>query len=144
MHTKSPSIVIYKMIPFSEGAQRDAPATILEKSKLIVDIETGAIALAHQLNLHIISKQLIVIFESKIFLHFREDCRKFCEGDWDIPDENGLIGLGGIVRYNGIVGGSNGITNLIGLVGLIGPNGLIGEIKIKLSQCYTFVSEGWL
>jgi hypothetical protein len=74
-----PSIVIYKMIPFSEGAQRDAPATILQKSKLIVDIETGAIALAHQLNLHIISRQLIVIIESKIFLHFREDGRKFCE-----------------------------------------------------------------
>jgi hypothetical protein len=33
-------IVIYKMIPVSEGAQQDAPATILQKLKLIVDTET--------------------------------------------------------------------------------------------------------
>ncbi len=54
-----------------------------------------------------------------------EDCGEFCEWDQDIPNDNSLPGLGGIIRHNGIVGSSYGITNLIGPVGLIGRNGLI-------------------
>jgi hypothetical protein len=113
-------IVICEIIPVSEGAQQAPPANILQKSKLIVDVETGANAPPHWSNLHLISKQLIDIFESKIFRHFHKDCKKICDGDQDIPNDNGLLGLSGIVRHNGIVGSSNSITNLIGLVGLIG------------------------
>jgi hypothetical protein len=77
----------------------------------------------------------------------------------------GLVGLNGLIAHIGLVRlvGLVGLVGLvlghishIGLVGLvsIGFDGLIGigiilkslqfEIETKLTQCYTFVREGWL
>jgi hypothetical protein len=63
----------------------------------------------------------------------------------------GLISLTGLIGFKGLIGiGLIGHVSLVGIVfnGPIGIgiiiNSLEFEIETKLSQCYTFVREGWL
>jgi hypothetical protein len=86
---------------------------------------------------------------SKISLHFRKDCRIFCEGEWEqsqqltqIFDNNSnaaisqqLIGLGqtGLIGLFGHIGSvdHNGSVDRNGLAGFIGL-GLVGFIGFGL------------
>ena len=58
---------------------------------LLPPVLNEAIAPAHQSNLHVESKSKLIVICFKIFLHFREDCRTFCEGERDDPCINGLV-----------------------------------------------------
>jgi hypothetical protein len=101
----------------SEGAQ-PAPIILcneLCRRRLIVDfIPTtsnpllppalnGAIAPTHQSNLHVESKSKLTVICLKIFLHFREDCITFCEGERDEPGINGLVKRSGLIDFIGLV-----------------------------------------
>jgi hypothetical protein len=74
--------LIKLIVNFISGSEGKYAPTNLWQSKLIVTIETGVIALAHCLNLHVVSEELIVIC-SKIFLHFRKDQGTCCEREWE-------------------------------------------------------------
>ncbi len=101
----------------------DRPSN-LDSSRLIVDfisttskpflppVLNGAIAPTHQSNLHVESKSKLIVICFKIFLHFREDCGTFCEGERDDPGINGLVKRSGLIDFIGLV-------VLIGLVGLV-------------------------
>jgi len=97
----------------SEGAQ-PAPTILCEEllgCRLIVDfipttsnpllspVLNGAIARAHHSNLHNESKSKLIVICFKIFLHFREDCGTFCEGERDVP----LIGVNCLVKCSDLV-----------------------------------------
>jgi hypothetical protein len=101
------------LIPSYEGAQRAA-------SKLIVTCVFGLnklieliLASGHQPN-------------SKIFFIFGEECRTFCEGEWEQQLSNislvGYTGLVGLIKLIELISfvGHDGIFGLIGLNGLAG------------------------
>jgi hypothetical protein len=124
----------------SEGAH-PAPTNNFHGHGLIVDfipttsypllppVLNGAIAPAHQSNLRVESKSKLIVICFKIFLHFREDCGRFCEGERDNPGINGLVKRSGLIDFIGLV-------VLVGLVGLDGLScledliGLVGLVKI--------------
>ncbi len=63
---------------------------------------------------------------SKISFHFCDDCRIFCEGEW----EKNIISGFGLVSIIGL-GGHNGVISIVGLINLggirfIGPVGISG------------------
>jgi hypothetical protein len=127
------SKLIVDSIPSYEGAQK---AT----SKLIV---IWAFGLNELIKLISASRhqQLIVAYvktNSKIYLIFGEECRTFCEGEWEQQVGNislagytsrisliGHIGLVGLISFVGL--GFFGVNGLVGVIGLIGINSLIGH-----------------
>jgi hypothetical protein len=96
---------------------------------LLPPVLNGAIAPAHKSNLHVESKSKLIVICFKIFLRFREDCGRFCEGERDNPDINGLLKRSGLIDFIGLI-------ILIGLVGLVGLScledliGLVGLVEI--------------
>jgi hypothetical protein len=125
-------IVDYILISRSEGAQRAA-------SKLIVICAFGLNELIKLISASR-HQQLIVAYvktNSKIYLIFGEECRTFCEGEWEQQVGNislvgytsrisliGHIGLVGLISFIGL--GFFGVNGLVGVIGLIGINSLIG------------------
>jgi hypothetical protein len=99
---------------------------------LLPPVLNGSIAPAHQSNLHVESKSKLIVICFKIFLHFREDCGTFCEGERDDPGINGLVKRSGLIDFIGLVG----VVVLVGLVGLVGLScledliGLVGLVEI--------------
>jgi hypothetical protein len=76
---------------------------------------------------------------SKRSLIFQEECRIFCEGEWEVTDDgnavikqqsavgpNGIGGLIGLLSPNGFVG-----LNLVGHTGLISLNGFVRRILVE-------------
>jgi hypothetical protein len=97
---------------------------------LLPSVLNGAIASAHRSNLHVEYKSKLIVICFKIFLHFREDCGTFCEGERDDPGINGLVKSSGFTDFIGFV-------VLVGLVGFVGLSclkdllGLVGLIEIS-------------
>ena len=119
---------IVDSIPSYEGAQRAA-------SKLIVICTFGLNKLIKLISASR-HQQLSVAYvniNSKIFLIFEEECRTFCEGEWEqqvgnisLAGYTGLVGLIKLVKLSSFFGHDG----LIGLIGLIGLNGLVGRIRL--------------
>jgi hypothetical protein len=122
-----------------------APTTILiDSSRLIVDfisttskpfmppVLNGAIAPTHQSNLHVESKSKLIVICFKIFLHFREDCGTFCEGERDEPGVNGLVKRSGLLDFIGLddIVVLVNFIDLFGLIGFIGFVDFIGDVGI--------------
>ncbi len=63
---------------------------------------------------------------SKISFHFCNDCRIFCEGEW----EKNIIRGFGLVSIIGL--GNLSIINIIGQTGLIGPSALSARQLVSL------------
>jgi hypothetical protein len=132
--------LIVDLISSYEGAQRAA-------SKLIVIWDFGLNELIKLISASC-HQQLSVAYvntNSKIYLIFGEECRTFCEGEWEqqvgnisLAGYTGLVGhiklvqLSSFVGHDGFIGliGLNGLVGRIrlpGFIGLIGINGLIGR-----------------
>jgi hypothetical protein len=152
---------------FSMGAEQVAPATICNNSFKLIDalasegaifapyIFEGAFTYAaNKLNhegawaqaTSFQTSKLIVIY-SKTSLHFREDSRIFCEGEWEqqwhLDGHTNLIGVGLIVHISlvgcmefigldGLIGciGCNDLISIVSLVGLVGIVCLISRIGL--------------
>jgi hypothetical protein len=113
------SKLIVNSIPSYEGAQKAA-------LKLIVICSFGLNEL-----IKLISASRHFKTNSKIYLIFGEECRTFCEGEWEQQVGNislaeytsrisliGHTGLVGLISFLGL--GFFGINGLVGVIGLIG------------------------
>jgi len=72
----------------------------MTSNPLLPPVLNGASAPAHLLNLQVESKSKLIVICFKIFLHFREDCGTFCEGERDEPSIFGLVDIGDLGIVN--------------------------------------------
>jgi hypothetical protein len=150
---------------FSTGAEQVASATIRDDFFKLIDalasegaifapyIFENAFTTTHESNhegewaqaTSCQTSKLIDIY-FKRFLHSREDCGIFCEGEWeqqqqhnghtdlvDFQQERHLNGHTGLVNFIGFVGLISliGFVDFIGIVGLVGLNDLIGIVGLS-------------
>ena len=117
------SKLIGDSIPSYEGYQRAA-------LKLIV-ICTFDLNVLIKLILVSCHQQHIVAYvntNSKIYLIFGQECRTFCEGEWE--QQIGNISLAGYIGLVGLIELVKPISFIgyDGIIGLIGLNGFVGQI----------------
>jgi hypothetical protein len=139
----------------SEGArfaQKYSQPGNLECPQLIVNLISFKRA---STNIIISNFSKLIVIYSKIFFHFREDCRIYCEGEWEYKEQPDQIFYGdgkafintndkpnlplsGLVSYNcfaGLIGfvGHTGLVRHNGHVSFIGCHGHTGLTSSNLS-----------